>query len=199
MDSIGTRLKKLRKEKNYSAEQVIRTINRKGYDIPRPWTQSTLTKWENDARTPKAEELKILADFYHVTSDYILGYSDDPFRFDELDEIAERLGLSRAAVQNLEHRYFIGGSISDELFSAILESPLLPDVMRELSRSCEGVDRQIHYCKGDIPPRLREQSMDLAEMYIMKAHKALDPLLREVLHYNSLINGGGEGSGEDEA
>ena len=199
MDSIGTRLKKIRKEKNYSAEQVIRAINRKGYDIPRPWTQSTLTKWENDTRTPKAEELRILADFYHVTADYILGLCDDPFRFDELDEIAERLGLSRTAVQNLALRSFNGDSISDKLFSDILESPVLLDVMKELSHSCNGIDRQIYNCKDDVPQRFKEQCIDMAEMYIVKAYKAIDPLLREVLHYNSLINGGGEGSGKDEA
>lgn len=199
MESLGTRLKRLRNAKNYSAEQVIRAINRKGYDIPRPWTQSTLTKWENDTRTPKAEELRILADYYHVTSDYLLGLDDDPFRFDDLDAIAEYLSLSRAAVDNLCSRYFVGGRISDELFSAILESPLLEDIMKELTYCREGVGRQIHNCDGNPPQKFRQMCIDIAEMYVMKAHKAIDPLLREALHFNVLINEGGEDNGNTEA
>ena len=200
MDSLGTRLKMLRQGKHYSAEQAVRAINRKGYDLPRPWTQATLTKWENDTRTPKAEELRILADFYNTSADYILGRVDDSVFYSDIDEVADYLNLSTLAVANLVRRVFPDGSwISDALVSEILESELLPEALRVLSDSRDGIARQIRHCEGDVPPRFREQCFDMAEMYVMKAHKAVDPLLREVLHYNLLIKEEGETTAETEA
>ncbi|MPM38850.1 hypothetical protein SDC9_85480 [bioreactor metagenome] len=64
MVTFGERLKYLRQEKNltlYKAANLLGT------------TSSTLCHYENDLRSPNCEFLKICADFFHVSSDYLLG------------------------------------------------------------------------------------------------------------------------------
>ena len=62
-------LRKLRKERNLS--QVALQM-RTGIE------QALLSKFENGERTPPTETLVILADFYHVSIDYILCWTDKP-------------------------------------------------------------------------------------------------------------------------
>lgn len=40
--------------------------------------QALLSKYETGERVPPTETLIILADFYHVSIDYLLGRTDDP-------------------------------------------------------------------------------------------------------------------------
>lgn len=64
MATFGERLKYLRQEKNLT---LSKTANLLGT------TSSTLCHYENDLRSPNCEFLKICADFFHVSSDYLLG------------------------------------------------------------------------------------------------------------------------------
>ena len=40
--------------------------------------QALLSKFENDERIPPTETLMVLADFYGVSMDYIMGRTDNP-------------------------------------------------------------------------------------------------------------------------
>ena len=40
--------------------------------------QSLISKYESGERVPTTENLQILADFYNVSVDYILGRTDNP-------------------------------------------------------------------------------------------------------------------------
>lgn len=72
MDTIGARLRKLRKERtDYSIEDVARLINT---------TYSSVGKYERNEQTPPPDKLKALAELYGTTTDYILGLTDDPRR-----------------------------------------------------------------------------------------------------------------------
>lgn len=62
-------LKKLRKE--HKLTQITLQIHT-GID------QALLSKFENGERIPPTESLLILADYYHVSIDYILGRTDNP-------------------------------------------------------------------------------------------------------------------------
>lgn len=66
---IGSRIKELRNLKKLTAEKVANSI-----DIDR----STLSNIERGDKTPGMEILIKLANFYNVTTDYILGLSDSP-------------------------------------------------------------------------------------------------------------------------
>lgn len=67
MKIFAERLKELRLEKGLSQEQLARATN---------LSQSAITYWEIEKRVPNANAVVILADFFGVTADYLLGRED---------------------------------------------------------------------------------------------------------------------------
>lgn len=67
-EGVGKRLRELRKEIGWSQREVAEAcgIGRK-----------SIIRIERDPSNPTAEELLILADFYEVSADYILGRVDN--------------------------------------------------------------------------------------------------------------------------
>lgn len=63
------RLKKKEENPNYTQEYVAEKIG---------VARTTYTAYENGTKTPPPETLKIIADFFHVSSDYLLGLTDIP-------------------------------------------------------------------------------------------------------------------------
>jgi len=66
---MHNRLKQLRKAKGYTQ---IRVQMETGIE------QALLSKYENGERIPPTETLLRLADFYNVSTDYLLGRTDKP-------------------------------------------------------------------------------------------------------------------------
>lgn len=67
--SFGKILKKLREEKDFKQEELARIFN---------VDRSTLGKWESDSSRPDYNKLNKIADYFQVTTDYLLGRTDDP-------------------------------------------------------------------------------------------------------------------------
>ena len=67
MKIFGERLRELRKEKKLSAKQLAKEINT---------TDATIIRWENDTMSPKAEAIVDVANFFNVSTDYLLGLKD---------------------------------------------------------------------------------------------------------------------------
>ena len=61
---IGTKLKELRTKKGFTIAQLCDELQ---------MNQNTYAKYERDERDVSTETLSKLADFYHVTTDYLLG------------------------------------------------------------------------------------------------------------------------------
>ena len=61
------RLKQIREEKGLSQNELAKKIN---------MTQQRISSYENGIREPDIETLKILADFFDVSIDYLLGKTD---------------------------------------------------------------------------------------------------------------------------
>lgn len=68
-DYMKNNLRKLRKERGLTQ---IALQMKTGID------QALISKFENGERTPPTDVLLILADFYDVSIDYILGRTDNP-------------------------------------------------------------------------------------------------------------------------
>ncbi len=66
--TIGTRLKELRQKKSLRQEQVAEIIG---------VNKSTISAYEIGGRQPSFDILVSLARFYHVSTDYLLGLTDD--------------------------------------------------------------------------------------------------------------------------
>lgn len=61
--AIGDKIKNLRLEKGYDQQDICDFLNIE---------QSTLSNYENNRRTPKLEMIAKMADFFGVTTDYLL-------------------------------------------------------------------------------------------------------------------------------
>ena len=76
LETIGRRLKRLRKSKGLSQDAVSDLIY---------VSRETIRDWENDVCRPTCDSLITLGKFYQVSVDYILGVSDaQSIRLDRL-------------------------------------------------------------------------------------------------------------------
>jgi transcriptional regulator with XRE-family HTH domain len=66
--TLGERLHELIKESGLEQQQIAEHLNIK---------RSTFNGYVNDSREPKLETLKIIADYFGVTADYLIGHSDE--------------------------------------------------------------------------------------------------------------------------
>lgn len=94
--TIGEQIKNLRLEKGYDQQDICAFLNIE---------QSTLSNYENDRRVPKPDMISKMADFFGVTTDYILGRTTnieltkkDKMEIDEYlnnfeDELLSQTGL----------------------------------------------------------------------------------------------------------
>lgn len=78
---LGDRLRRLRLEKKLTQEELGKKIN---------VTKVSISGYEKGNRTPDTETLQKLADFFNVTTDYLLGRTDHP-NPPENDDIPEVL------------------------------------------------------------------------------------------------------------
>lgn len=67
MKIFGERLRLLRKENNLSAKQLGIIIK---------VSDATIIRWENDVMNPTIDDLKKLALYFKVSSDYLIGIED---------------------------------------------------------------------------------------------------------------------------
>ena len=63
------RLKELRKKKGISQLRLATDLNT---------TQNTISRYETGEREPGIAELIKIADYFHVSVDYLIGHTDDP-------------------------------------------------------------------------------------------------------------------------
>ena len=189
--SIGTRLRELRAEKEKSCQGVVLDMKRRGLDISR----ELLDKWERDQRVPNGEAVVKLAEYYGTTTDYLLGYQDIKLSVDHYQITADTLGLSIRAVENLIAISSKRGGGEADVLSAILESPQLPTLLSALLDSQNAIARQIRYFEqreaGGTLSRVtlataKKEALDLSDMYVLRAERKTEPLLREVLGYDEL-------------
>ena len=61
------RLKNLREEKRLSQSQLAKALN---------LSQAAISFWEDGLRVPNAQIIILLAQYFEVTSDYLLGLTD---------------------------------------------------------------------------------------------------------------------------
>lgn len=68
MQNLGRRYRRLRIERNLKQSELAEIVG---------VTHSTVAKWESGANSPRAKELRILARLFNVSSDYLIGLTDD--------------------------------------------------------------------------------------------------------------------------
>lgn len=68
MENFANRLKELRTEKKLTQDKLAEETG---------LSQAALTNWENGKRVPGATAVITLANYFGVTTDYLLGVSDN--------------------------------------------------------------------------------------------------------------------------
>lgn len=66
-ETFATRLAELRKEKGYSQSKLAKQIN---------VSRSAVAAWETERNEPNTEMLIVIADFFGVTVDFLVGRTD---------------------------------------------------------------------------------------------------------------------------
>ncbi|MFE5430252.1 helix-turn-helix domain-containing protein [Peribacillus simplex] len=74
MYSFGSILKNLRTSKNLSIDQLAKQINAK-YETK--ISKSMISRYENNLAEPKMDVVRIFADFFDASPDYIMGLEDE--------------------------------------------------------------------------------------------------------------------------
>ncbi len=74
--TIGNRISDLRNKFNLTQDQLAKKVG---------ISRSALSHYEKDRRDPDYDTLKMLANFFEVTTDYLLGRTDDPHSTEEED------------------------------------------------------------------------------------------------------------------
>ena len=113
MNTLGYRLKTLRKEHGYTLEQVAKKLNT---------TKVTISRYENNLRTPKSDILSQFAKLFNVSTDYLHGHTDDKFNLtceDKLD-IKNSLEKLKSDLSKDETILFEGEPMCKEAVESLL-------------------------------------------------------------------------------
>ncbi|NHM26464.1 helix-turn-helix transcriptional regulator [Desulfofundulus sp. TPOSR] len=103
MPSLGERLAYLRNQRGLSQAELARLLH---------MGQSTIAMYEKNRRSPDNQSLKRLADFFGVSTDYLLGRTDRPYGTG-----------GEGAPGNAPH---------DEKLYAVAADPLFADLLRQV-------------------------------------------------------------------
>ncbi len=104
MASYNERLKELRSIKKISQQELS---DRLGFN------RATYARYETGDTQPDFDTLKKLADFFDVSTDYILGRSDKPRSSNQLDGVDEKEQAEfEAFINNPEHGIFFKDYLS---------------------------------------------------------------------------------------
>lgn len=87
METLGSRLRKLREQRNMTQTELSQTLGMKTY--------TTVSKWESDDNFPKGKDLKVLAELFNVSSDYLLGLEKEITNKKSIESIYNQLDQPR--------------------------------------------------------------------------------------------------------
>lgn len=113
MQTLGDRLKNLRKEKKYTLEQVAKKLNT---------TKISISRYENNLREPKGETISQFAKLFNVSTDFLLGHTDDKFALTNEDktDIKNSIEKIKSELSSDETILFDGEPMCSEAIDSLL-------------------------------------------------------------------------------
>lgn len=85
-DTFGKRFKSLRVEKGITQDELVKEFNEKYFYN---FTKSSISMYENDKQVPEVDVLKKWAEYFEVSTDFLLGNSDIRNPYKEAPEKTE--------------------------------------------------------------------------------------------------------------
>lgn len=170
--AFGERLSDLMEDRHKSAQDVANELQRRGYypTLKPTALRKKISQWENGDkyRTPSVEDIIILADYFNVPADYLLGRKA---RLDEdtVKDLSIALGIDEDAIKNLIR--LSRDSNTAELFETMIATAGFSDIMQSFSDTKTELTklyRQIESCDSNSPRELRfiEHQTKIAKGYL---------------------------------
>lgn len=122
---IGDKIKLLREAKGLTQQQIAQ-------DPAFGIKQGTLSAYERNAREPNIETIRRIAEYFGVTSDYLIGISEHQTA--EYDAVGKVIPLSDDAIDAL--RGYDAAELST--ISSVLSASAATEFFRGSSRLCHG-------------------------------------------------------------
>ena len=104
MKEFGERLRKLRTKRNMTQDEF-------GLIFEPPLAQSTIGTYERGVRQPSLENLVVISKFFNVTTDYLLGITDE---FTTIDTFKEENPKELRDFLNKNTVLFNGSELNEE-------------------------------------------------------------------------------------
>lgn len=139
---LGERLERLRVEHGLSQDQLAEAVG---------LTRAAVSHYEKGRRRPDFDTVRKLADFFRVSTDYLLGLTDQPSPQEgsKIEVFARRLRESRIKkgmeIRELAERL----KLSESYLSGLEENPLRYPGVTTLNRLAEMLDVTSAYLVGD--------------------------------------------------
>ncbi|MGB9803087.1 MAG: helix-turn-helix domain-containing protein [Desulfofundulus sp.] len=139
MPSLGERLAYLRSQRGLSQAELARLLH---------MGQSTIAMYEKNRRSPDNQSLKRLADFFGVSTDYLLGRTDRPYETG-----------GNAIPGDAPHDTSLYAIASDPLFADLLRE--VPDLTEEEKQSLvEHWEWALRFIKKERERRRKREKMN---------------------------------------
>lgn len=104
MDALSSKIKTLRKEKKKTQQNIADLLNIR---------RSTYGEYERGKILPPMDKLKIIADYFGVTVDYLIGNEEATENQEEID-VSQQLEVALETLKNDGDLYFNGKPLDDE-------------------------------------------------------------------------------------
>lgn len=136
--------------------------------------RSTINNWETRANKIKDDDLKKIAETFHVSADWLLGLTDEPNLDPDLQAAAAYLGLSDFETKRLK-RLLQSSAAKRQLFGTLLRTPLLENMLRRIEDAAHEVKK--------LCGQLEEENVDVIEKELRHAQRDLSEDLEASLRY----------------
>ncbi|MEF9991886.1 MAG: helix-turn-helix transcriptional regulator [Romboutsia sp.] len=115
METLSSRLRALRKEKNITLDQMAESLNT---------NKVTLSRYETGVREPKQETLNMLANYFNVSVDYLFCRTNEknPISKEGQDDVIRVLDDVMSDFKSKDNVMFDGEPMNQEEFDSFLQS-----------------------------------------------------------------------------
>lgn len=178
---MAKRLKEERQRKGLSHVALSKSLKTAyGIDISKDSLQNYEVATESHTKSftnngMRVEYLRCLADFYGVSTDYLLGLSDIRSCNETLQDIHSKTGLSQSAIIKLMVDKDTGDSSSVELISYLAD--------KDVARLSDAIKAVNHFSatpkNASIDMDGADYDVEMSELYRVIANKILWDLLKE--------------------
>lgn len=176
-ETTAKRLKKLREKANLSHAKLKVALEEK-YNIT--ISEASLKKYEitkkthvnyGDVKGMKIEYLEMFADFYNVSTDYILGLTNSQSSDLTEQKIYDRIGISSKAVKNLELIRHIKNKDIHSLYNGFNPVDIFDRMLSDIELVKDFSHHLIKYCRFKSGKENHEEIFQMMFKNFMKPDK----------------------------